>query len=205
MSGRSTMASKAPGQTEQCVWDVIVMAEMAAMEARRRFMAVTRRRGDQGEAGLDAGLELAERGARRAVMDFWGRLYGFTQLGVPRRGWASACRSPPPNSKNNRNGTEMLGAVISMSCSGVCLFSSLSVIVISSCNVQLTVSFMWRRSFVNLHTAGCLFSGHLCGGVKTGVRFGCNMRLVEARLQRCCTYREVDRMFLRAPVRVRPQ
>jgi hypothetical protein len=29
---------QAPGQTEQCVWDVIVMAAIAAMETERRFM-----------------------------------------------------------------------------------------------------------------------------------------------------------------------
>ncbi len=51
--------------------------------------------GDQGEPSLEAGVELAVRGARRAVMDFWGRLHGFTQLGVPKRGWASVGRYHP--------------------------------------------------------------------------------------------------------------
>jgi hypothetical protein len=41
--------------------------------------------GDQEEPSLEAGVELAERGARRAVIDFWGRLHGFTQLGMPKR------------------------------------------------------------------------------------------------------------------------
>jgi hypothetical protein len=31
--------AQAPGQTEQCVWDVIVMAAIAAMETGWRFMA----------------------------------------------------------------------------------------------------------------------------------------------------------------------
>jgi hypothetical protein len=64
---------QAPGQTEQCMWDVIVMAAIpvAVMETGRRCMAARLwRRGDQGEPSLDAGVELAERGARRAVMDF---------------------------------------------------------------------------------------------------------------------------------------
>ena len=87
---------QAPGQTEQCVWDVIVMAAISAMETGRRFMAATMRRGaGQGEPRLEAGTDLAERGARRAVIDFWGRLHGFTQLGVPKRGWASVGRHHP--------------------------------------------------------------------------------------------------------------
>ncbi len=73
-----------PGQTEQCAWDAIVMAAIAA---GRRIKAATRRRGpEQGEPSLEAGLELANKGARRAVMDFLGRLHGFTQLEVPKRG-----------------------------------------------------------------------------------------------------------------------
>jgi hypothetical protein len=52
---------------------------VAAMDTGRRLMAATlRRMGDQGESGLDP---LAERGARRAVIHFWGRLHGFAQLG----------------------------------------------------------------------------------------------------------------------------
>ena len=33
--------------------------------------------------------------ARRAVMDFWGRLHGFAQLGAPKRGWDSVGRYHP--------------------------------------------------------------------------------------------------------------
>ena len=87
---------QAPGHTEQCVWDVIAMAAISAMETGRRFMAATMRRGaGQGEPRLEAGMDLAERGARRAVIDFWGRLHGFAQLGVPTRGWASVGRHHP--------------------------------------------------------------------------------------------------------------
>jgi hypothetical protein len=50
---------------------------------------------NQGEPSMEAGVELVERGARRAVMDFWGRLQGFAQLRVPKRGWASVGRYHP--------------------------------------------------------------------------------------------------------------
>ncbi len=36
---------QAPGHTEQCVWDVIVLAAIAAMETGRRVMAASVRRG----------------------------------------------------------------------------------------------------------------------------------------------------------------
>jgi hypothetical protein len=56
-----------------------------------------RRGADQGEPRLEAGVALAERGARRAtlMMDFWGRLHGFAQLGGPKRGWESVGRYHP--------------------------------------------------------------------------------------------------------------
>jgi hypothetical protein len=62
------------------VWHVMVMAAYSSWKWadslwERRCM---RRRGDQGEIGLDAGGEMAERGARRAVVDLWGRLHGFS-------------------------------------------------------------------------------------------------------------------------------
>ncbi len=104
--------AQAPGQTEQCVRDVIVMAAIAAMETGRRFTAATLRKGgDQGGPRLETGVELAERGARRAVMDFWGRLHDFTQLGVPKRGWGSLGRYLS-NSQGNRNGSEMRETVV---------------------------------------------------------------------------------------------
>ncbi len=95
---------QAPGHTEQCVWDVVVMAAIAAMEMGRRHMAASRRRGaDQGEASLEAGVELAERGARRAVVvvvtvgrdGLLGPFHGFAQLAVPKQGWDSVGRYHP--------------------------------------------------------------------------------------------------------------
>jgi hypothetical protein len=51
-----------PVQTEQCAWDVILRAAIAVMETGRQRRC--RWRGDQqGEPDLDAGVELAERGA----------------------------------------------------------------------------------------------------------------------------------------------
>ncbi len=44
---------------------------------------------------MEAGEELAERSAGRDVTNFWGRLHGFAQLGVPERGWDSVGRYHP--------------------------------------------------------------------------------------------------------------
>jgi hypothetical protein len=66
---------------------------------------------DQGDPSLEAGVQLAERGARRAVMDFWGRLHGFAQLGVPKARMGLG-GSLPPYSQGNGNGSEMRGAVV---------------------------------------------------------------------------------------------
>jgi hypothetical protein len=55
------------------------MAAIASIKMGRHFVAATqRRRGDKGEPSLDARVELARRGTRRAVLDFWGHLHGFT-------------------------------------------------------------------------------------------------------------------------------
>lgn len=88
--------ARAPEPTEQCVWDVVAMAAVAAMEIGRRYMAAEMR-GRAGRAGpaQRAGPELAERAAQRAVTDFWGRLQGFAQLGVPKQGWSTVGRFHP--------------------------------------------------------------------------------------------------------------
>ncbi len=59
--------------------------QKAAMETGRRFLAATCGGGATQES-LDAGEELAERGARRAVTNIWGRLHAFSQLGVRKQG-----------------------------------------------------------------------------------------------------------------------
>jgi hypothetical protein len=102
---------QAPGHTEQCVWDVIVLAAIAAMETGRRYMAASRRRGgDQGEPRLEAGVELAER--RNRGLD--GLLGSFGRL-RPTRGAEARMGldgSLPPFSQGNGNGSEMRRAVI---------------------------------------------------------------------------------------------
>eukprot|EP00198_Chlamydomonas_reinhardtii_P014249 XP_001703586.1 predicted protein [Chlamydomonas reinhardtii] len=60
---------QAPPGFQQCVWDVVVMAALAATE--------------HGRPGVNP-VELA---CARAVADFWSRLMQFAQLGVPQKGW----------------------------------------------------------------------------------------------------------------------
>ena len=70
--------AQAPPPTEQCVWDVVALAAIAAMEIGGRYMAAELKgRGGRVEPAPLAGGELAERAAVRAVTDFWGRLQGF--------------------------------------------------------------------------------------------------------------------------------
>jgi hypothetical protein len=95
---------QAPEQTEQYVWDVIVIAAIAALETGRRFRAATL---GASPAWMREWNSMAERGARRAVMNSWGRLQRFTQLGVSKRGLASQFQG-----YRNRNGYEMLGIVV---------------------------------------------------------------------------------------------
>jgi hypothetical protein len=42
-------------------------------------------------------------------MDFWGRLHGFAQLGMPKRGWDSVGRYHAPYSQGNGNGLRCAG------------------------------------------------------------------------------------------------
>ena len=68
---------------QQCVWDVVVMAVVSAMEYARRFMAAAQK----GESALAPGPVLLERAITRAVVSFWARLRGFAVLGLPKKGW----------------------------------------------------------------------------------------------------------------------
>ncbi len=70
-----------PEGVEQCVWDLVVLAAITAMEQGRRFMAATLA-GDPQEAPGP----LLERAITRVVVEFWGRLRGFAALGLPRKG-----------------------------------------------------------------------------------------------------------------------
>ena len=92
--------AQAPSGVQQCVWDVVVLAGVSAMELGRRFMqAATRERlgpprgPPMGRAV--PGAELRDRAIRRAVADFWARLHGFARLGRPRKGWQGVGPSHP--------------------------------------------------------------------------------------------------------------
>jgi hypothetical protein len=69
--------AQSPGGLQQCVWDIIVLAATSADRAPSQ-------------------TEEAEGAAsRRAVADFWSRLYEFADLGEPRKGWAAAGATHP--------------------------------------------------------------------------------------------------------------
>ncbi len=88
---------QAPGHIEQCVGCHSAGSNSRYGNGTALYGSVAEEGGRPGRAyrSLEAGVELAERGARRAVMDFWGRLHGFAQLGVPKRGWDSVGRYDP--------------------------------------------------------------------------------------------------------------
>ena len=76
---------QAPEAVQQCVWDVVVLAAVSAMEDGRRFMAAAR----QGVPAALPGPALLERAITRVVVAFWVRLRGFAALGLPSKGWDS--------------------------------------------------------------------------------------------------------------------
>eukprot|EP00198_Chlamydomonas_reinhardtii_P005645 XP_001694981.1 predicted protein [Chlamydomonas reinhardtii] len=87
---------QAPPGFQQRVWDVVVMAALAATEhGRVRLRGMTRATAALGiqtaaaaapEAAV-AGVNPVELACARAVADFWSRLMQFAQLGVPQKGW----------------------------------------------------------------------------------------------------------------------
>eukprot|EP00198_Chlamydomonas_reinhardtii_P009926 XP_001699263.1 predicted protein [Chlamydomonas reinhardtii] len=87
---------QAPPGFQQCVWDVVVMAALAATEhGRVRLRGMTRAAAALGiqtaaaaapEAAV-AGVNPVELACARAVADFWSRLMQFAELGVPHKGW----------------------------------------------------------------------------------------------------------------------
>eukprot|EP00198_Chlamydomonas_reinhardtii_P004265 XP_001693601.1 predicted protein [Chlamydomonas reinhardtii] len=86
--GRSSQAQlwlvQAPPGFQQCVWDVVVMAALAATEhGRVQLRGMTR-------AAAALGIQTVAAAAPEAavaVADFWSRLMQFAQLGVPQKGW----------------------------------------------------------------------------------------------------------------------
>ena len=80
--------AEAPPGVQQCVWDIISLAALSAMERARVGLRAASRQAPahDAEAGLaaPAPIEVAK---SRAVLEFWQRLQGFAELGLPRRGW----------------------------------------------------------------------------------------------------------------------
>ena len=75
---------QSPQGVQQCVWDVVVLAAISAMEVGRQFMAAALK---NPAGGVMAGSALRDRAIQRVVADFWVRLRTFAALGVPRSGW----------------------------------------------------------------------------------------------------------------------
>ena len=77
--------AEAPAGMQQCVWDVVALAAISAMErARVGLRANSHQATAPGEPNHPDQLEIAK---GRAVLDFWQRVRGFAELGTPRRGW----------------------------------------------------------------------------------------------------------------------
>lgn len=74
--------AEAPPGVQQCVWDVICLAALTAMERARVGLRAARDQPATPEA--PAPVEVAK---ARAMLEFWQRVRGFAALGVPRRGW----------------------------------------------------------------------------------------------------------------------
>ena len=77
--------AEAPAGMQQCVWDVVALAALSAMERTRVGLRTnSRQAADPGDPNQPDQLETAK---GRAVLDFWQRVRGFAELGTPRRGW----------------------------------------------------------------------------------------------------------------------
>ncbi len=95
ISRANVWLAEAPAGMQQCVWDVVSLAALSAMEhARAGLRAATRGHtlapGEETQeptAGAAAGTPL-EVARARAVLDFWQRAQGFAELGVAGRTWA---------------------------------------------------------------------------------------------------------------------
>jgi hypothetical protein len=94
ISRANVWLAEAPAGMQQCVWDVVSLAALSAIErARAGLRAATRghalepgKEAQGPTAGAAAGTPL-EVARARAELDFWQWAQGFAELGVPRRGW----------------------------------------------------------------------------------------------------------------------
>ncbi|PNH09418.1 hypothetical protein TSOC_003941 [Tetrabaena socialis] len=93
--------AEAPPGMQQGVWDAVALAALSAMErARVGLRAATRHAAGGAAAGGAAGAGVApppavEVAKARAVLEFWQRLRGFAELGVPSRGWGEVGAEHP--------------------------------------------------------------------------------------------------------------
>jgi hypothetical protein len=77
--------AQAPDGVQQCVWDVVALAALNAMERGRRYLRAKHPRV----------THLLERACTRAVADFWASLHDFAGLGEPPKGWGDVSASHP--------------------------------------------------------------------------------------------------------------
>lgn len=71
--------SPAPARVQQCVWDVVALSALDAMEWARRYLHRVRPYSPAVPAAVRAGI----------VAKFWAALRDFADLGVPRKGWGA--------------------------------------------------------------------------------------------------------------------
>lgn len=80
--------AEAPQGMQQCVWDIISLAALTAMERARVGLRAATRNVPAPQAtaqpGTPSPVEVAK---ARAVLEFWQRLRGFAEMGVPRHNW----------------------------------------------------------------------------------------------------------------------
>ena len=78
--------ASAPSGVQQCVWEVVALAALEAMEVGRQFMHA-RMRELRGSAAVPQWQSLVSQASRRAVACMWAHLRAFASLGLPRTGW----------------------------------------------------------------------------------------------------------------------
>ena len=76
-----------PAGVQECVWSVVCMAALTAMEQGRRHAKALVNRGQAAGA--------AARASAHAVAAFWGRLSNFVALGAPPKGWTNVSAAHP--------------------------------------------------------------------------------------------------------------
>jgi hypothetical protein len=80
------LACPPASHVQQCVWDVVVLAALSAIEAGRRYLHAN-------HASDPAAV--CARAKVKAVADFWSRLQDFASLGLPRKGWSGVGSAHP--------------------------------------------------------------------------------------------------------------